>query len=665
MKEPTPKQTKHFYSFGPFRLFLAERELFRGGEPVTLPPKTFDTLLLLLYRHGHVVDKDELMKTLWPETFVEEDSLVQQISHLRKALGKRPDGGPYIETIARRGYRFSADVTDSWEEEPAESELAVAGPSHPEARPAGRRRRLAWLLGAVCILAAGVTGWLLSLRPGPSAPEAVLRVVPVTSYLGRETYPSFSPDGRQVAFSWNGEKRDNFDIYVKLLDAGPPDRLTTDPADDLCPAWSPDGRRIAFYRRTQDGVAIYSVSSRGGSQRTLTDVRFLDHPWREGHRLSWSPDGRFLAFEDKESPEGRYGIFLLSVATREKQRVPIIALESLDLLGPAFSPDGQTLAFFGTAGVNLGDFYVASVGGGEAKRLTFDGEPTGGLAWTADGREIVFSSARSGGLSLWRISAAGGTPEHLGALGGGALLPAISRQGGRLLYVQQVGDANIWRFDARGRSAPTRLIASTKFDGGPQYSPDGNRILFCSNRSGKSELWLCDSDGLNPVQLTFFGGSTRNGSPSWSPDGKQIAFDSNFKGDWDICVIDAGGGAPRPLTTDSSADARPSWSRDGRWVYFTSTRTGTNQVWKVPAGGGSPIQVTRRGGNNPVESTDGKFVYYSKATIPPSIWRVPAEGGEEAPVLEHYSRADYGNWVPVDDGIYFATWEGGSGSIKF
>jgi DNA-binding winged helix-turn-helix (wHTH) protein len=85
---------------------------------VRLTPKAFDALSVIVSHHGRIVDKSELMSALWPDTFVEEDSLVQQISHLRKILGERPDGGPYIETVARRGYRFAAPVTESWEEEP-------------------------------------------------------------------------------------------------------------------------------------------------------------------------------------------------------------------------------------------------------------------------------------------------------------------------------------------------------------------------------------------------------------------------------------------------------------------------------------------------------------------------------------------------------------------
>ena len=155
MKEPIPKARKHFYSFGPFRLYVAERELFREAEPVALPPKALDTLFVLVSRHGHVVDKDELMKSLWPDTFVEEVNLSKQISELRRVLGHRPDGRPYIETIARRGYRFAIPVTESWEEESDSVKLAPAPPAVRRALP------LRAMVAAAVLLAAVAT-WLPS-----------------------------------------------------------------------------------------------------------------------------------------------------------------------------------------------------------------------------------------------------------------------------------------------------------------------------------------------------------------------------------------------------------------------------------------------------------------------------------------------------------------------
>ncbi len=224
-----------------------------------------------------------------------------------------------------------------------------------------------------------------------------------------------------------------------------------------------------------------------------------------------------------------------------------------------------------------------------------------------------------------------------------------------------MSDTNIYRLElpsSKGERKPaTRLIASTRDDANPYYSPDGKRIVFTSNRSGTYELWVCDSDGSNPGQLTSLGGPQVAPWGGWSPDGKRITFDSNWKGSVDVYVIDAEAGAPQRLTAHPGVDAGGSWSPDGQWIYFYSDRTGSFELWKVPVGGGDAVQVTKQGGYNPMVSRDGKFFYYAKRRRVPGIWRVPAEGGEETLVLPNYRRGWMGNWAPVDDGIYFADWE--------
>jgi eukaryotic-like serine/threonine-protein kinase len=208
------------------------------------------------------------------------------------------------------------------------------------------------------------------------------------------------------------------------------------------------------------------------------------------------------------------------------------------------------------------------------------------------------------------------------------------------------------------------FISSTRNDLAPQFSPDGKKIAFMSSRSGHWEIWVCDKDGSKALSLTSFGGPYVT-NPRWSPDGERIAFDSDAEGEFDIWVIGANGGKPQRMTTDPANDGNPSWSRDGQWIYFDSARTGEQQVWKIPVTGGDAIQVTRDGGFAPLESPDGKFIYYTKALGKTSLWRLPVEGGQAAKVLENLSNLS--NLVIVNEGIYFVPEQGtASGfSIQF
>ncbi|WP_346925870.1 extracellular solute-binding protein, partial [uncultured Arthrobacter sp.] len=186
-----------------------------------------------------------------------------------------------------------------------------------------------------------------------------------------------------------------------------------------------------------------------------------------------------------------------------------------------------------------------------------------------------------------------------------------------------------WADELAAAKRLTNLISSTANEISPRYSPDGKRIAFESNRSGSSEIWVCNSDGENPIRVTSFRGPLA-GSPSWSPDGKFLAIDCRPEGNADIYVISSEGGTPRRLTSDPAEDIVPSWSQDGRWIYFSSHRNGRLQIWKVPAEGGEAIQMTQQGGFDPVESPDGKWLAISDQSQEQRrslIYVVPIMGG--------------------------------------
>lgn len=670
------QQSQHLYEFGPFRLDAGERLLLRDGASVPLTPKAFDLLLTLVEQHGHLLEKDELLKKVWPDTFVEEANLSYNISLIRKALGDGENGRRYIETVPKRGYRFTAEVQtvppaangDGLIHKQIQSTSDALPPATPSAAPPRISRRVWAAVVLALFLPVGGIVWWAAFRPSLTLPPPQL--IPLTSFPGNEMQPSFSPDGNQIAFVWEGEQRGNPDIYVKQLGNESLHRLTTDPAVDFWPCWSPDGRYIAFTRELAEGSALYLIPSLGGAERRITQVWSNNSLFH--HLISWSPDGEWLAVIDKLSPAEPPSVYLVGRQTGEKRKLTAPPAAIYGDRSPTISPDGQWVAFVRVIGSGVNDLYLVPSAGGEARRLTFDNTASPSPVWTPDGREILFLSTRGGEYNLWRVPVTGGTPVQVEAAGRDLRNLAISRQGNRLAWTRPIYDPNIWQMELADAASPSGgkqlplslksakpLIASTRADTNPDLSPDGQRIAFLSDRSGSSEIWVADSTGERPSQLTAFNRVALAGNPRWSPDGRQVVFEARPPAAAaDIYVISAEGGQPRRLTTDPAEDTVPRWSRDGSWIYFSSMRSGNrHQIWRMPAAGGQAIQVTSQGGLDCMESPDGQFLYYTKVFNTPGIWRRPVAGGEEMFVLNHHGAGFWRYWAVVQQGIYFATAE--------
>jgi Tol biopolymer transport system component len=461
-----------------------------------------------------------------------------------------------------------------------------------------------------------------------------------------------------VVFSWNGEKQSDFDIYIELIGSPTPVRLTTGPADDLWPAFSPDGRSIGFVRQSKEHAVFIVIPAIGGPERIVTDL-----PDRVGS-FSWLPDGKWVVID---------GLALLSTESGEIRSLTSPPTKSWLDRFPAVSPHGRTVAFSRSVGEGS-DIYLLNLTDdlkpkSDPRRLTSLKGSSSTSAWTPNGREIICSSGLFGSESLWRVEASGtGEPEKLPYIGKDAFQPAISRSGNRLAYQHvQMQNPHIWRLSLSrlgvATGPPARFITSSRREHAAQYSPDGKRIAFESDRSGVHGIWVCDADGSNAVPLCLRAG-VHCGTARWSPDGQHIAFDSDMEGNYDIYLVPESGGKPIRLTTDSADDWSASWSRKGNWVYFGSKRTGRWEVWKVPPGGGEAVQVTRNGGETVFESPDGKSLYYTKEWGSSGLWKMPVSGGEESQVLPSVS---YRGFCLVNDGIYFIPWPGPDGkySIQF
>ncbi len=412
-------------------------------------------------------------------------------------------------------------------------------------------------IATVLLLLLGTAYLVNHIRKPPPLPTEVL---PLTTMEGIETDPALSPDGKQVAYIWNGSEDGFYHIYVQLVSGGRPLQLTDASTNDCCPAWSPDGSEIAFQRRGAKGAEIYSVSSLGGSETRLAVTPGFGFT---AMRLDWSPDGSTIAVTDVDESDTPPGIFLLSTETGEKKRVttPPAGDQILDI-DPEISPDGRTLAFIRSKHGPMGvaDIYVQPVEGGDAIRVTTSELPLYDMDWTADGKALVYASIGrpTSDSWLWTVPAGGGEPSRL-PYGEGAQNVSIAHNGNRLVFSQKIEEVNIWRLNGPESSAPgppTKLISSTRRDYQPQHSPDGSRIAFFSDRTGRGSIWICASDGSNPIELTQ---EEQAIWPSWSPSGRMIAFNAwdIERGSADVYVIDAEGGFPRNLTDNEFNDGGP------------------------------------------------------------------------------------------------------------
>jgi Tol biopolymer transport system component len=501
----------------------------------------------------------------------ETDTLKESVLGVQ-VFGRAPDYDPKSDPIVRvTAARLRAKIDEYYRSEGRFDQLRIEFPKgsyRPVFRPGPvaaameverrPRRRLPpvaaglngrwnflWSLVGILISAVGVAAYVFSSH---REKESVFHSVPLTSFRGHEMNPALSPDGQSVAFTWNGEKQDNFDIHVMRLGSNALVRLTSDAADDVSPAWSPDGSSIAFIRRRGgERGELLLISANGGPEHKIREIvnRRLNDDSSTLISLSWSPDGHWIAASDRREQDSSERIYLFSPTGESRPLISTAGVRGDQM--PAFSPDGNALAFSRLQGWSTSEIYEVplnrSLEAGAPRRLTETGRWYVHPVWLSTGRILYLAARQPGAPHELRIAGPRLAAANVLRLDTDATEFAVGN--GRLVYTHLKKDTNIWRagIPASGEapSSPAIFIASTWRDEKPRFSPDGRKIAFTSSRSGSDEIWVANADGSSPVRITSFGGPVV-GYASWSPDGQWLVFHARPEGQGDLFVIPAAGG---------------------------------------------------------------------------------------------------------------------------
>jgi Tol biopolymer transport system component/DNA-binding winged helix-turn-helix (wHTH) protein len=679
------------YEFGPFRLDAAERLLRREGEVVPISPKTFDLLLALVERRGRLVEKEELLRAVWPDTIVEEANLASNISLLRKALGENGNGNKFIETVPKRGYRFVADVTEqggkSKETLPEEKTVEVAAAI---SEPVGERRRSRmplWIaLASLLIVALGAVAaqfFASGRNAGPAAPRHLWQL---TFDAGLESEPTWSPDGSLIAYS--SDRAGNFDIWVKPAGEGDPVQVTHSPAHDWQPDYSPDGKSLAF-RSERDGGGIYIVPVLGGVERKVADF---------GYRPRWSPAGGRILIGSSvlKNNVGTPRLYLIDLDGKPPREVlSELQAQFIHALA-AWHPDGLRISIWGIHRNEGWGLWTVSPDGGPAVKSPIAPElkQRGLLSistymdfrWAPSGKALYFEFITTDTRNLLRVDvepqslALLANPERLTTGVGMDADIAIAPNGKRLAFTSRKERTRLWAFPfAANQGAiegPGTPITADELDANePDITRDGKRLAFfkTSQHTARFEMWERSFETGGERLLLAAGGFIR-AFPRWSRDGARLAYRRRRSTDRNrnqfeaaLGMLRAGGREEELLTTPSPANVLAyDWSADGNWILGGSNKATPRMAIVMFPLRAAPCAETQM---RPITSDpdrnlwqarfspDERWISFnvSNPTEPgvSTIHVVSQNGGEWTQITDGKSFDDKARWSPDGRTIYF------------
>lgn len=624
------------YKFGPFQVDGEERLLLRNGERIPLTPKAFDTLLILVEKNGHTVEKEELMRLIWPDVAVEENNLSQNIHAIRKALGETTQGTQYIETLPRRGYRFLGVIETSPASEseailPTEPPPLQTVPAIPS-QSVKKQSRSIWIvagLSACIVLIGGLFFWRRATESVQRhAPELKLTRMTTTS---NSWDVAISPDGKTLAYV-QGDGLQS--VKLKPVSGESESELIAPmEARYRGITFSPDGNSIFFTRKEKGAMAfvLYQRNLHSPEQKIILP--------QVDSAITFSPDGNKIAFVREDQTTGKSSLIVANIdGSNEKLLATHQTPDHFSVDGPSWSPDGKTIALSVGLTKPVFHFRIATIQVSNGQE-SFQGEAKWAwamdVAWLANGKEIILIGRHhnegTNNNQVWRVNVASGQAQKITNDLNDYRGLSLASNSQKLVTVQVETRANIWIQDQAGNQPIVTTVDAASQNGydGLDWTP-GGQIVYTSLRNGQQDLWRIDPKTQINERLTS-DVNDKAVSPSVSNDGRFIVFNSGRVGIPRIWRIDIDGKNPHSLT-NSNIDLQPFCSWQQNWAVYSSDKDGRRSIYKIPLDGApaTPQMLIDKFAEAPAVSPDGNFIacnYQADNNSPPQIAIIPAQGG--------------------------------------
>jgi len=579
------------FEFGEFLLDAKEKVLLRQGEPISITPKTFQLLLVLVENHDHIVEKNELMKAVWADSFVEEGNLSFTINLLRKTLDDDAQNPRFIKTVARRGYRFIGEVRENDNGNVSKNDAAqtFSQPVQKNSVRSPRLKKFVFPIAAVVVISLIVTGFWYAGNKNTEGDALVLSATFRSEKLstnGKVHNAVISPDGKNVVYTNGSLHSEKMSVWLRQLESA--NNVEIIPLSNdiyIGLAFSPDGNFLYFVRVLR-GVgakaAIYRVSIFGGVPTKLVGET---QGW-----ISVSSDGEKLSFVRCYYREDENCSLWIADSSDGKNEKKIASRPRPFRIGDnEFSPDGKTVAFaVGQSENQANEFGLAEVNiesGAERELTAQKFFNIKSLAWLPNQSSLLITASRvpNKTFPIWQVSAATGDVNLLTKNSETYSSLSLSKDASRVVSTQVKEDFRIRLYQTENSSAAPRVLADAM---AAAFAPNG-KIVFSSQMTGNDEVWSINADGSEQ----------------------------------------------RQLTNDAADDSSLIVSPDNNSIFFASNRTGEVHIWRMNADGSNQTQITAKEGGFPISvSSDGKWLYYHSGRQR-MLRRVSTEGGEEQTVL--------------------------------